>query len=120
MLAGLELGRERLNRHNNQLDANPALAGVQAPSVISPLLSPNPFDPLSYSKVPNQQALAEGDTIALYVQDQLEFSEHWKALIGVRDEHYRSSAQTIALAPGVVSAAARSASPITCSAVAPA
>jgi catecholate siderophore receptor len=103
VLSGLELGRERLDRHNNQLDASPA-AGVQAPSMISPLLAPNPYDPLSYAKVPNQQALARGDTVALYVQDQLEFSEHWKALIGLREEHYKATAQTIGLAPGVASA----------------
>ena len=104
VFGGLELGRERLNRHNNQLDANPALAGVQAPSVISPLLGPNPDDPLSYTKIPNQQARAQGDTVALYVQDQIEFSEQWKALIGVREERYKATAQTIALAPGVASA----------------
>ena len=44
LLTGLELSRERLNRWNYTLDANPALAGVQAPSVVSPLLSPNPYD----------------------------------------------------------------------------
>jgi len=104
VLGGLELGRERLDRQNNQLDANPALAGVQAPSVISPLLDPNPNDPLSYIKNPNQIAQAEGDTIAVYAQDQIQFTEQWKALVGMRYEHYKAKAQTIGLAPGVASA----------------
>jgi catecholate siderophore receptor len=104
VLGGLELGRERLDRQNNRLDANPALAGVQAPSVISPLLDPNPNDPLSYIKNPNQIAQAEGDTIAVYAQDQLQFTEQWKALVGMRYEHYKAKAQTIGLAPGVASA----------------
>ena len=104
ILTGLELGRERLDRHNNLLDANPALVGTQAPSMISPLLAPNPYDPLSYTKVPNQQALAQGDTAALYLQDQLEFSEQWKAVVGLRMERYKATAQTIGLAPGVASA----------------
>ncbi len=104
VLGGLELGRERLDRQNNRLDANPALAGVQAPSVISPLLDPNPSDPLSYIKNPNQIAQAEGDTIAVYAQDQIQFTEQWKALVGMRYEHYKAKAQTIGLAPGVASA----------------
>jgi catecholate siderophore receptor len=104
VLGGLELGRERLDRQNHRLDANPALAGVQAPSVISPLLDPNPNDPLSYIKNPNQIAQAEGDTIAVYAQDQIQFTEQWKALVGMRYEHYKAKAQTIGLAPGVASA----------------
>jgi catecholate siderophore receptor len=104
VLGGLELGRERLDRQNNRLDANPALAGVQAPSVVSPLLDPNPNDPLSYIKNPNQIAQAEGDTIAVYAQDQIQFTEQWKALVGMRYEHYKAKAQTIGLAPGVASA----------------
>ena len=104
VLGGLELGRERLDRQNNRLDASPALAGVQAPSVISPLLDPNPNDPLSYTKNPNQIAQAEGDTIAVYAQDQIQFTEQWKALVGMRYEHYKAKAQTIGLAPGVASA----------------
>ncbi|HEX2828506.1 MAG TPA: TonB-dependent siderophore receptor [Burkholderiales bacterium] len=104
VLGGLELGRERLNRHNNQLDANPALAGVQAPSMISPILAPDPYDALSYGKQQNQQAIARGETVAVYAQDQIEFSEHWKALVGLRWERYKSTAQTIGVASGVASA----------------
>ena len=97
VLAGLELARERLDRRNYQLDANPALPGVQAPSVVSPLLGPNPDILLSYTKTPNLSALADGDTVSVYAQDQLEFSPEWKALFGLRYEHFKSSARTVAL-----------------------
>ncbi len=112
ILTGLELGRERLDRHNNQLAAAagtscaaaPAPPAVPTPCVFSPLLAPNPYDPLSYTKRINQLALAQGDTVALYGQDQLEFSEQWKALFGLRMERYKAKAQTIGVAPGVASA----------------
>ena len=74
VLDGLELARERLDRQNYMLDADPAHAGIQAPTSATPLLNPNPFTQLSYTKTPNLNALAEGDTAALYVQDQIELS----------------------------------------------
>ena len=90
---GLELARERLDRRNYQLDANPALAGVQAPtSFAAP--RPDPSTTLDYTKTPNLNALADGDTVAVYAQDQLEFSPEWKALFGLRYEHFKSSARS--------------------------
>jgi catecholate siderophore receptor len=102
VLAGLELGRERLDRTNNQLDANPTTAGVQAPSVTSPILTPNPGDTLSYTKRPNQRAMAEGDTIALYLQDQIELTKQWKLVVGVREERYEAEAHSDAINPPAV------------------
>jgi catecholate siderophore receptor len=87
VLTGLELAREKLNRWNYTLDAVPGGA-VQAPSVVSPYLAPNPYQTLTYSKTPNQTFNTTGDTVALYAQDQLEFSEHWKALLGMRWERF--------------------------------
>ncbi len=98
VLAGLELARERLDRRNFALDANPALAGVQVPTSTPPLLSPDPSPPLFYTKTPNLNALADGDTLAVY-QDQLELTPQWKALVGVRWERFGASARTIALNP---------------------
>src|SRR5581483_12257594 len=86
VLAGLELAREKLDRRNYQLDANALAPGVQAPTSTTPYLSPDPYTPLSYTKTPNLAARANGDTTALYVQDQLALSEQWKALAGVRWE----------------------------------
>ena len=36
------------------------------------------------------RALGEADTVAFYVQDQMELSEQWKALLGVRWERYKA------------------------------
>lgn len=94
LVTGLEVSRERLNRWNYTLDANPALAGVQVPTAITSLLDPDPSTALSYSKTPNQRGLAEADTFALYAQDQIEISRHWKALAGLRWERFRSEAKT--------------------------
>jgi catecholate siderophore receptor len=101
VLAGLELAREKLDRMNYQLDANPNQPGVQVPTSFTPYLDPDPSTRLSYTKVPNLNSRAEADTIAVYLQDQLELSRHWKALAGIRYENFDSEAQTIPQAPGV-------------------
>jgi catecholate siderophore receptor len=95
VLTGLELAHEKLDRRNYVLDANPALAGAQVPTSQTSYLNPNPFTTLSYTKTPNLDAVAEANTVALYVQDQIEFTPQWKALFGARFEHYKSEAQTM-------------------------
>ena len=97
VLAGLELAREKLDRRNYQLDADPELPGVQAPTSTTSYLSPDPYASLSYTKTLNLLSLAEGDTAALYLQDQLALSEEWKALFGVRWERFKADARTEAL-----------------------
>jgi catecholate siderophore receptor len=104
LLTGLELSREKLNRWNYTLDANPALAGTQAPTTTSPLLAPNPDSSLSYTKTPNLRALANGDTVALYAQDQLELSKTWKALLGLRWERFAADATTQTILTGAIAA----------------
>jgi catecholate siderophore receptor len=103
VLSGLELSEEKLDRRNYKLDASPA-PGVQAPTSIAPLLAPDPYTLLSYTKTPNLNALAKGETVAVYVQDQLDLTPQWKALIGVRYEHYKSTAETVALSPNPTAA----------------
>jgi catecholate siderophore receptor len=98
LLTGLELARERLNRKNYALDADPVSAGVQVATSPTPLLDPNPYTELSYSKAINQKALARGETVAAYVQDQFEMTQTWKALVGLRFEHYDASSQTVPVA----------------------
>jgi catecholate siderophore receptor len=94
LLTGVELAREKLDRIGYTLDANPNQAGAQAPTSFTSLLNPDPSAQLTYAKVPNVRALAEGKTAAAYVQDQFEFSEQWKALLGVRYDHYKAEART--------------------------
>ena len=63
--------------------------------------TPIPRRSFRYTKVPNLNSKAEGDTVAVYVQDQLEFTPQWKALLGVRYEHFDSEAQTLSRLAGV-------------------
>jgi catecholate siderophore receptor len=102
VLTGLELARERLDRIGYTLDANPNQAGVQAPTSFTSLLNPDPGTLLSYTKVPNVRALAEGKTAATYLQDQMELNPYWKALLGVRYDYFKSEARTENILAGTV------------------
>jgi catecholate siderophore receptor len=104
LLTGLELSRERLNRWNYTLDANPALAGTQTPTSATPLLDPDPNTVLSYTKTPNLRGESSGDTVAVYVQDQMEFSKQWKALLGLRLEEFSAHAKTTNMQTGATTA----------------
>lgn len=102
VLGGLEMAREKLHRWNYALDANPNQAGVQAPTSATPLLGPDPHTDLTYTKIPNVRVRAQGDTIATFVQDQMELSEQLKALLGVRWERYEAEARTESYLSGAV------------------
>ncbi len=104
MITGMELSRERIDRLRYALDADPATAGVQAPSALTPFLDPDPYTRLSYTKTPDQRALGEARTVAFYVQDQLELSDQWKALVGVRWERYKADVRTVDEQAGETSA----------------
>jgi len=105
VLTGVEIGRETLNRWNYALDANPATGAIDTPTSITSLLNPDPSTSLNYSKIPNQRAVAEAKTFALYAQDQLELSRHWKALLGLRWERYAANAEQSPLRAGGPAAA---------------
>ena len=92
VLGGLELGRERLDRNNYTFTGTTAS--------LTPLLNPDPSTVLAYAKTPNDRFLSEADTVALYGQDQVELSEHWKALFGLRWERYDASARQSDIATG--------------------
>ena len=99
---GLELAREKLNRWNFVMDADPNTPGNQTPNVATPLANPDSGTSLNFTKVPAVRSKAQGDTVGIYVQDQMEFNDHWKALAGLRWEHYESEARTESFATGVV------------------
>jgi len=94
VLTGMELSRERLNRWNYTLDADPATAGTQIPTSPTSLLNPDPYTQLSYTKTPNLRAKSSGDTVALYLQDQAEWTKEWKSVLGVRWERFEADAAT--------------------------
>ena len=101
VIGGVEIAREKLDRWNYILDADPAATGVQTPTSATPLTNPDPNTTLSYTKTPNIRAKAQGDTFGMYVQDQLELTETLKALAGVRFERYEAEARTSSYLTGV-------------------
>ena len=102
LVSGMELSRERLNRWNYNMDADPATAGVQLVTSPTSLLNPDPNTLLSYSKTPNQRAVSQADTVAFYAQDQIELNKYWKTVAGLRWERYHSDARTEDYSTGIV------------------
>lgn len=96
VLGGVELARERLDRQNY------TFAGTTAS--LTPLLSPTPETPLSYSKTPSTNPRADADTVAIYGQDQIEFNPQWKGVFGLRWERYDTEVVTTNVAMGAVTA----------------
>jgi catecholate siderophore receptor len=104
VLTGLELGSERLDRWNYALDANPATAAIDTPTSITSLMNPDPSTQLNYAKLPNLKTKAQGDTVALYAQDQIDLTKQWKALVGLRWEQYSARAEQFGQRAGVANA----------------
>jgi catecholate siderophore receptor len=86
LLGGMELAAEDLDRKNY------TFTGITRAT--TSLVNPDNFLPLSYTKTPNQRSIAEADTVALYVQDQVDVTSQWKALLGVRWDHIDSTVRT--------------------------
>ncbi len=76
VLIGTELGRQT----REVLRFNGAAPDV---TLFSPVLSP-----VIYSTVPASNTRFRGNVGAVYVQDQLAFGAHWKALLGLRGDRY--------------------------------
>jgi catecholate siderophore receptor len=92
VLGGLELARETLDRRNHTFAGQTTQA--------TPLLNPDPTVNMIYTKTPNTDQVSQGDTWAVYLQDQLQFSPQWKALLGTRFENYDADARTTTVATG--------------------
>ncbi|MCY7312085.1 MAG: TonB-dependent siderophore receptor [Pseudoxanthomonas sp.] len=97
-MTGVELGRQNnSSRRQSGLfataTASPCLAGSSASSCLVPLGSPNVSVPVTYQ---NNSSNGSGDArnsgltkvAALYLQDQIEFSPHWQAIVGVRYDQF--------------------------------
>jgi len=102
LVTGVELSREKLNRWNYLMDADPLTAGTQLVTAPTPLLNPDPYTVLSYTKTPNQRALTQASTLAVYAQDQVEFNQRWKAVAGLRWERYEAEARVENYSTGAV------------------
>jgi catecholate siderophore receptor len=90
---GLVLSAERLNRTTYAFDGNPVAAGIQAPTSNTPLLTPDPYTNISYTKTPQNENVSKADTVAVYALDQIELSPQWKLVAGLRYEWYDSQTQ---------------------------
>jgi len=79
LLAGMEYGHQSIQR--TQYTGTAASVDLQNPAQVAPTLS----------TVINTNNSFIGQTVAAYVQDELAFAKHWKALVGVRFDNYRQS-----------------------------
>lgn len=95
VLGGLELAAERLDRNTYTFGGN-------FQNSLTPLLAPDPSTTLNYTKTPLDRFRSDADTVALYAQDQVEFSEQWKALFGLRWERFDAHARQNSIATGAV------------------
>ena len=97
-MTGVELGRQETdNLRQTGFFAVPAtapcLAGSNATSCLVPLGSPHVSVPVTYR---NNSSNGGGDArnsgvtkvAAVYLQDQIEFSPHWQAIVGVRYDQF--------------------------------
>lgn len=84
VLAGLEVGRQGADSNSTQYNA-------LAVALVDPVLSDVPAgtQPASVTVT-----AAWADTAGIYLQDQVSFSQQWKALVGVRGDYYRVSQQS--------------------------
>ena len=83
VLAGLEVARQDFDRETRQV--NVAMIDLYDPQHV--LTRPDPTT-MPISGFTGADSTFDADTEALYLQDQLEFSAHWKALLGVRWDRF--------------------------------
>jgi catecholate siderophore receptor len=87
LLAGAEVGhQDNANlRHTGYFGA----AGSTATSVLVPLDNPRYTGPIDWRQsATDARNHSVANVGALYVQDQLEFSPQWQAIVGVRFDHF--------------------------------
>ncbi|MFM1910988.1 MAG: hypothetical protein RJB18_379 [Pseudomonadota bacterium] len=102
LLAGMEAGTQKTT--NSRLISGSSERISASVSIFSPTYNL----PISLSNTSRNQA-SEIDIFALYIQDQIKLSEHWKAIIGVRHDqlktHYDNikTSQTFDLTDSLIS-----------------
>ena len=87
LLAGVELGRQETD--NLRMTGYFGAPGSTETSVRVPLDNPRYVGPLSFRQS-NTDANNHGvaSSAAAYFQDQIEFSPHWQAIVGVRYDYF--------------------------------
>ncbi len=87
LTTGVEIGREDFE---NQTFNNTVTIGAGMPNPLSQNLDNPVYGPLPDSAVRTRNAFTDStaDTVAVYVNDQLDLTEHWKVVAGVRFDRY--------------------------------
>ena len=98
LLTGIELGRQENNNFRQtgffgMPSAAPCLFGSNATTCVVPLGSPTVSVPVVYrNNSANGSGVARNSGVtkvaAAYLQDQIEFSAHWQAVVGVRYDRF--------------------------------
>ena len=84
LLTGVELGRQRSDNFRNTGFFNDTET-----SFATPLSSPTISVPVTFRQRPTDaDNRVEADIVALYVQDQIEFSPKWQAVLGLRYDNF--------------------------------
>jgi catecholate siderophore receptor len=81
LLFGIELSSER----RDQLSFERTSAPV---AVFNPVLT-RPTQSAAQAATPSTNSESQGDTVALYLQDQIDIGRHWKALVGLRYDDFQ-------------------------------
>jgi catecholate siderophore receptor len=85
ILAGLEVARQTAGVHSAQYNESPV-------ALIDPVLTDRPPGEAPSSLTYNAVA---SDTAGLYLQDQIAFTSHWKALVGARLDTFSVEQDTL-------------------------
>jgi catecholate siderophore receptor len=106
VIAGLEIGRDEYsnqtyNRRNPSLTVvanggNAVTNGVAAVSLNDPAYLSTPSGTI---RTAGNLAESTADTLAGYVNDTLEFSKEWKAIVGVRWDRFKANIKNTTAAP---------------------
>lgn len=87
LLGGLELGRQKTS---NYRETGRFPTNGNATSISAPLSNPTIFVPVTFQNNGTSDANnnATNDTVAVYVQDQIELSPQWQVIAGLRFDRF--------------------------------
>lgn len=87
VLTSLELSWEDLHRQNYTFTGTTV--------VNTSYLSPDIWAPLNYTKTIGTSSPVETSNVGIVLQDQIQFSPEWQALVGIRWDRYDAEAKTL-------------------------
>ena len=85
LLYGVELGQQNKDLVNFSAPVSDAAGRIRSFDLFNPVL---PILPLSTSRTPASDNLGTFKTLAFYTQDMIRIDPQWKALLGLRYDHF--------------------------------